>query len=148
MNFHDTAVKMTPKDVNQQFKLAAEAGAGPKADVVGVTADAKALAKAGLTGGDAAAGEQLYTSLGCAGCHLAGAVAPATKGTFTRITDQRLKDNPGKWDSPEEYIADSILHPNNYVVPNFAAGVMPQDFGTKLTLPELKNIIAFIETQK
>jgi mono/diheme cytochrome c family protein len=150
MNFHDMAVNLTPKDVNQQFKLPSEGGAAAaNKQVLGTNADPKALAQAGLGGGDAAAGEALYTSLGCGpACHLAGAIAPATKGTYTRIINERLKDPANANKTPEEYIAESILKPNAYVAPGFTAGVMPQDFGNKIDLQDLKNLIAYLETQK
>jgi hypothetical protein len=96
-----------------------------------------------LAGGNPANGESLYTALGCAGCHLAGAVAPATKGIYRRIASERLKDPGLAGMTAEQYIADSILYPNRYVMPYFSAGVMPQDYGTKLSLQELKDLIAF-----
>jgi len=130
VNFRDTAVQMSPKDVNQQFKAPTEGGgsaaaAGTKLNVsgkaVGTNADAKALAaNDALKGGDAKAGEAKYTAAGCAGCHVAGVVAPVTAGTFTRIQDERLKDPKNQGKSAEEYIAESIIHPNVYVSPNFA----------------------------
>jgi len=152
MNFHDTAITLTPKDINQEFKVpGAGATTGPKINAsgkaVGANADAKAIA-ADIKGGDAAAGEQKYTSLGCAGCHVAGQIAPATKGTFTRVTNTRLKDSANAGKTPEEYLVESITHPNAYVVPGFQPGVMPQTFGDQLDVQDLKDLIAYLETQK
>jgi len=145
MNFQDTAVKLTPKDIIQEFKLPS---GGAKANALGENADVKALVAQGLTGGDPAAGQQLYTTLGCGPtCHLAGVVAPPTAGTFTRVVNDRLKDPANAGKTPEEYLAESILHPPVYVVPNFTP-IMPTNFGNQLDLNDLKNLIAFLETQK
>ena len=116
---------------------------------VGVDADTKALAANGaLLGGDPDLGSLKYTSLGCSACHNHGQTGPATAGTFARITNERLPQNSGRWASPEEYIAESVIHPNAYVVAGFNPGIMPQDWGTKLDLQDLKDLIAFLETQK
>ncbi len=152
MNFHDTAIMLTPKDINQEFKIpGAGATTGPKINesgkAIGQSADPKEVAK-DVAGGDAALGEQKYTSLGCAGCHVAGQIAPAIKGTFTRITNTRLKDAANAGKTPEQYLAESILKPNAYVVPGFNPGVMPQAFADQIDLKDLKDLIAFLEAQK
>src|SRR5258706_999675 len=152
-NFNDTAIKLTPKDVNQQFILPSGGAApptgaakiNPSGRAVGVNAD---VTKLDLKGGDAKRGEQIYTSAGCAGCHQAGITGPATAGTYTRIINDRLKDPANAGKTPEQYIAESIIHPSAYVVPNFADGVMPKDWGAKLDLQDIKDIIAYLETQK
>lgn len=116
---------------------------------VGVDADTRALAaNGGLTGGDPDLGSLKYTSLGCAACHTHGQTGPATVSTYARIINDRLPNNAGRWASPEEYIAESIVHPNAFVVPGFNPGVMPQDWGAKLDIQDLKDLIAFLETQK
>ncbi len=148
MNFQDMAVKLTPKDVTQQFKSPTVGNAQPVANAIGANPDIKALVAQGLTGGDANAGQQKYTALGCVACHQLSPTGPPTKGTYTRIVNERLKDPANAGKTPEEYIAESILKPNAYVVPNFPPSVMPQDFATKISLQDLKDLIAFLETQK
>ncbi len=39
----------------------------------------------------------------------------------------RLKQPQFAGYTGEEYIADSIIHPSDYVVPNYADGLMPQE---------------------
>lgn len=160
LNFHDQAVKLTPKDVNQQFAVPQAAGAVPAAGAAktifaqfGKAADQKVDNIGDLSGGDATKGEALYTSLGCAGCHLAGAVGPITKGTATRVTGIRLtaadyKSSPQYEATAQYYIAQSILYPNAYIVPTYAPGVMPQNFGDRISLDDLKNLVAYLESQK
>jgi mono/diheme cytochrome c family protein len=158
MNFQDGAVKLTPKDVNQQFVVPSLGGGNSGVDAtlnksgipVGTTGDLKAMAASGqLSRGDATVGEAKYkTTAICGTCHLAGTTAPITAGTYTRIVDERLKDPANAGKTPEEYIAESILHPNNYVAPGFAPSIMPQTFGGTLDLQDLKDLIAYLETQK
>jgi len=156
-NFQDTAVTMSPKDVNQQYKLPSDGGSASASGVktnasgktVGLTADVKKLDQSGqLAGGDAALGAQKYSVLGCAGCHMLGVTGPITAGTFTRITTIRLKDPANAGKTAEEYIAESIIHPNAYIVPSYAPGVMIQDFGVKIDIKDLQDLIAYLETQK
>jgi len=144
LNFQDGAVKLSPNDVNQQFILPSASGGGP----VEGNLSGKDPLTLDVTGGDAKAGEALYNSLPCAGCHLQGTVGPITKGTFTRVQNDRLKDPANAKKTPEQYLAESILNPNAYVVPNYSAGVMPPTFATQLTLQNLKDLVAFLETQK
>lgn len=152
MNYRAEAEKLTPLDVNQQYKRpvdeALAASAGPR-EVVGTSVDVTTLE---LTGGDAEKGGQLYAALGCAGCHTAPSGAAysfaPTAGTFTRVKDIRLRqpEIAAKYTTPEQYLAMSILHPNEYIAPGGAPGIMPQNFGDALTIDELRDIIAYLET--
>lgn len=149
MNFHDSAVKMSPKDVNQQFILPTAGGTAAAGGAAAGTpvGDVDPM-KVDVSGGDAKAGEQKYTQFACAGCHMLGTVGPITKGTYTRIVNERLKDPANAGKTPEQFIAESILKPNAYVAPGYQPGLMPQDFSKKLTLQDLKDLVAFLQTQK
>ena len=164
MNFQDQALKLTPTDVNQQFAVPVQGGAGPATQAPSVAtgptvftqfpkaANQKVDNLGNLDGGNADAGAQLYQSLPCAGCHLAGTTGPITKGTYVRVVTQRLKD-PAYTGSPQDettadyYLAQSILYPNAYIVPSYSPSVMPQTFGDTLTLQQLKDLIAYLKTQ-
>ncbi len=161
LNWRDVAAKATPKDVNQQFVVPQQGGsstaasAAPAVDPkeviftkIGKDPNNKVDAIGDLKGGDATKGEQLYTAYACAGCHLAGAVGPITKGTFYRAGTERLKAPENAGLSPEQYLATSILYPNAYIVPSYNAGVMPQNFGEKMDTTQLKDIIAYLSTFK
>ena len=120
-----------------------------EANPIGKDADVKQLDKEGkLAGGRAPIGLEKYTAFSCVTCHSQGQIAPKTEGTFTRIVNDRLKDPANAGKSPEEYIAESIIRPNTYLVPGFSPNVMPQDWGAKIDLQDVKDLIAFIETQK
>lgn len=148
----DGAVKVLPKDLNQQFKLpiVGEVSTEPRiVDDPGLPLDVKTVT---WTGGDAVKGKALYEGKGCAGCHSAEggaayAVAP-TAGTYTRVVDIRLKvDKYAGW-TPEQYLAEAILVPAEYLVPGAAAGLMPQNFSEQFSINELKDVIAYISTYK
>lgn len=112
-------------------------------------------AVAGVTG-DAARGEALYHGteratrggvLGCQGCHQqsANATGPMTDGTFTRVETERLAEPQFAGYTPEQYLVESILMPQAYIVPGFQ-NLMPQNFGDRLTDQDLADILAYLET--
>ncbi len=104
---------------------------------------------------DPARGDQLYhggarssrgVALGCSGCHLqdANGVGPMTAGTYTRAEGERLAALPGY--TVEQYLVEAIVNPGAYVVPGFN-NVMVGTFGDSLTLQDLADIVAYLETQ-
>jgi cytochrome c len=106
--------------------------------------------------GDAARGEKLYSQAtlgtksaeGCTSCHNYNEAegteenAPYTAGTATRA-ETRV---PGM--SAEEYIHESILTPNAYVVEGFQEGDMYQTFGEELSEQQIADLIAYVLTEK
>jgi hypothetical protein len=103
--------------------------------------------KLDLNGGDAINGREIYTSLGCVGCHQAGQVAPAMAGTYTRIVTERMKDPFLAGMTVEQYLAQSVIEPNTYVVPGFSP-IAPQDYGSRISLQELRDLVAYMMTLK
>ena len=152
MNYRAEAEQLSPIDVNQQYKRPVDealvGSAGPR-EVIGTDVDVTTLE---LTGGDAERGSQLYAALGCAGCHTAPSGAAysfaPTAGTYTRVNSVRLRqpEIAEQYTTPEQYLAASIIHPNEYIAPGGAPGVMPQNFGEALTIEELRDILAYIAT--
>lgn len=153
INYRDESLALTPNDIYQGFKRpvdSALAGAG-QADrqVLGLDVDILDLT---LTGGDVAQGRQLYAALGCAGCHTAPSGAAysfaPTAGSWTRVVNIRMRvpEIADRYETPEQYLAASIIYPNEYIVPGGSAGLMPLNFGEALTLEELQHLIAYIQT--
>jgi hypothetical protein len=103
--------------------------------------------------GDAERGERLYTNqesayggrLGCAGCHLEGDIAPPTEDKWERASTVRLEEPLFEDYTPEQYLVESIVQPNAYIVPEYTP-IMPQNFGERLTLQDLADIVAYLET--
>lgn len=131
------------------------------ATVVAVAADGPPVIGADVTNealfaeivnytGDPQAGQTLYNgALACAGCHMAAAVAPLTDASWTRTQELRLPD-PAVQElgitTGEQYLANAIIHPNDYISPGYPAGVMPQNFGDRLTYQQLADLIAYLRT--
>jgi len=173
LNWRDEALKTAPattKDPNgvkQQFKNPGDAtnmtasattsSVDPKEVIFskfGKDPNNNTTALGDLSSGDAVKGQQLYTSYACAGCHANGSQGPITKGTWYRVLTQRLADpnvknveGANEQDRGRHYLAQSILYPNAYIVPTYNAGVMLATFGSQMDTAQLKDIIAYLQTQ-
>ena len=98
--------------------------------------------------GDPINGQVLYNGdLGCSGCHEGdNRVAPAIEGTYTRIEETRLNDPALAGYTPEQFIVESIVNPAHYVAPGFP-GIMPTNFGDRLSAQDLADLLLFLESQ-
>jgi ubiquinol-cytochrome c reductase cytochrome b subunit len=54
----------------------------------------------------------------------------------------------GEATSPEQYLFESIVNPNGYVVSGFAANIMPASYANQLTDQDMADIIAYLQTLK
>lgn len=109
------------------------------ADAPSWAADVEARVRAA----DPSKGAALYTQYGCIVCHgTEGRVAPALEGTGKRAATRRVPAY-----SAAAYIYESITQPNAYVVKEYPAGIMPQDFKTRIPEDQLYTIIAWLLTQ-
>jgi hypothetical protein len=100
--------------------------------------------------GDPLNGQLLYNSdtLACYGCHVAqaGEAAPALDGTLTRAEETRLDDPALDGYTVTQYLVESIVQPGHYLAPGYA-NVMPNNFGDRLTLQDLADLLIFLESQ-
>ncbi|NWG17770.1 MAG: hypothetical protein HXY41_14175 [Chloroflexi bacterium] len=100
--------------------------------------------------GDPLNGQLLYNSdtLACYGCHVAqaGEAAPALDGTLTRVEETRLADPALEGYTVTQYLVESIIQPGHYVTPGYN-NVMPNNFGDRLTLQDLADLLIFLESQ-
>jgi cytochrome c1 len=86
--------------------------------------------------GDPAAGEQVFAANQCANCHtLQAAGATATIGPNL---DETLQGQDAA------YIRESIVNPSAQIAEGFQDGLMPKDYGEKLSDEELANLVAFL----
>lgn len=104
--------------------------------------DTGALAQAGLAG--AKDGRSIFVAAGCGACHtFTGA---GTKGNVGPVLDglaaQAAKRKPGL--SAPAYTQESILKPDAFVVKGFGKGIMPSNFGSRLTPAQVKTLTAFL----
>jgi mono/diheme cytochrome c family protein len=107
-----------------------------------------------LPQGDPAAGQKLAETAGCVACHVTTTTGPAWNpsgdqpGIGTRATTRYTQsDYTGKATSPEQYLFESIVNPSVYLVPSYN-NLMPPTFGTSLTLQDVADLIAYLETIK
>jgi cytochrome c oxidase subunit 2 len=112
-------------------------------------AKAKREASAAKQAAQANPGQAVFNSAGCGGCH---AFTPA-KSTGT--TGPKLDDLSASFDEAKAagktqatdlagFIRESIVKPNAFVTKGFAPGVMPQDFGTRLSSKQLDDLVAYL----
>ncbi len=125
-------------------KLAAEAAAakGPELVVVKAASEAEAeLAK--LPAGNVKKGETQFTLSGCIGCHSQEKdkklVGPSFYGVFTRAPERK----PGY--SAKAYLYESIVNPNEYIVPGFQPNLMTQTFAKTLSQQNMADLLAWIQ---
>lgn len=99
---------------------------------------------------DPRAGEQIYyenaagVNAGCRICHSLTKDERIIGPSFYGIADQAGERIPGM--SAEEYLRQSILEPNAFVVPGYPEGQMIQNFGDILTEEQINDLIAFLMT--
>jgi cytochrome c2 len=99
----------------------------------------------------------MLNTLGCPLCHtipgIEGAVGELGPKLHEKINaPKRIKDPryKGKARTGRDYVRESILNPNAYIVFNeeegelFADGLMPQDFANKLSVNALEKLVDFI----
>lgn len=95
-----------------------------------------------------AAGRQVFNISGCNACHVlndagaAGVIGPKLDGIGTVAASREA----GK--SAEDYVHESIVKPNAFVVQGFPANVMPQDYGQRLSEQDLGALVEYLVEQK
>jgi mono/diheme cytochrome c family protein/cytochrome c551/c552 len=107
-----------------------------------------------LPAGDAENGQTLAEgSLGCTACHVLSSTGPAwaaadgMPAVAERAAQRIEQDNyTGGATSAHEYLVESITMPNAFVVEGFDPGVMPGDYGRRLTPQDLADILVYMET--
>jgi mono/diheme cytochrome c family protein len=96
----------------------------------------------------------LFTRAGCSVCH----VIPGIPGANGQVGPplvlgttgaQRLKDPAyrGRASTVHEYIIESVLEPQQYVVQGYPEHTMPTWYGAKLSALALEKIAAYLERQ-
>ena len=84
---------------------------------------------------------------GCGACHLlsdaggAGQVGPPLDG-IGEVAGTRINGI-----SAADYLEASILNPDEFVVPGYPAGVMPLDYGAKMTPAEVQVMVDYLLSQ-
>jgi cytochrome c oxidase subunit II len=98
----------------------------------------------------AAAGKAVFTgSAGCSGCHTLAAAA--STGTVGPDLDTRLKadcataaSKSARGASLQQCIQTAITDPYKYLPSGYSAGIMPSNFGQRLTSDQIQALVNFL----
>lgn len=94
-----------------------------------------------------ARGRLVYNERGCGGCHTIDGLSAGIVGpNLTQIGAVAETRAPGV--AAADYIRQSILDPNAFVVEDFPNNVMPPNFSELITPEQLDDLIAFLLAQK
>jgi mono/diheme cytochrome c family protein len=96
-----------------------------------------------LPAGDADAGKQLFTTKACVGCHSLEKGKRLVGPTFYGLAITAGSRKPGQ--PAREYIYESIVAPNEYVVDSYQSGQMPSNFSQQLSPQQMADLLAWIE---
>ena len=90
--------------------------------------------------GGGADGQAIFEAQGCGNCHTLEAAG--SSGTTGPDLDESLADDD------EASIRQDIVRPDAEIVKGFQEGVMPKDYGEKLSDEELNALVSFLAESK
>jgi cytochrome c1 len=94
----------------------------------------------------AAQGKRLATQYGCTSCRSVDGTPGAGPTWQELFGSTRPLADGSKVEADEAYLRESIVSPNAKVAQGFSPGIMPQDYGEKLSDEQLDAMIEFIES--
>ncbi len=97
-----------------------------------------------LDAADPARGEQLALQNACIGCHNLDpnmVMAGPTWYAMAATAAERVEDQDAT-----AYLYNSIVHPNDYLVDGYAAGIMLQNYGDTLSDQDVADLVAYLLT--
>jgi cytochrome c5 len=101
-----------------------------------------AAVEAKVAAADPSKGEAVYTEYGCVACHSQEyGAGPSLVGIGARAATRRPNY------SAAAYLYESIVNPNAYTVPDYAAGVMLQNFKDRIPEDRLYDLVAWLLTR-
>lgn len=123
--------------------------------IVGETIAAGALSPEGVP---LVTGEEpivdIFTRAGCSVCHTIPGISGANGQVGPRLVlgttgEQRLKDPGyrGQAKTVHDYVVESVLEPERFVVPGYPERTMPAWYGSKLSALALEKIATYLDQQ-
>ena len=120
--------------------------------VVGLLVSACTESADGRLPGDAEVGKNLFqrpaseVAPACSSCHATDPGRRLTGPSLAGVAERAAERVPGM--TAEDYLRQSILEPNAYVVEGFSRGVMYQKFGDVLSDEDIDDLVAYLLTLK
>jgi cytochrome c oxidase subunit II len=135
------AIVMTPGAFDAWLRQQ-EKGAAPPSTSTTSTSTTSTSTTSTSSSSPSAAGLAAFNSYGCSGCH----TLTAAKATGTTGPDlDKLVSYAKQAKKPlEAFVHESIVDPDAYIQPGYPKGVMPQDFGQRLTKSQLDALVTFL----
>ena len=94
-----------------------------------------------------ARGEQIFVSSGCGGCHTIEGVSYGEVGpNLTQIGEVAATRKADL--SAEEYIRESILNTNAYIVDGYQENIMPQNYDQQFSQSDLDDLVTYLLAQQ
>jgi cytochrome c oxidase subunit 2 len=95
-------------------------------------------------GGGGAQGRQVFTAAGCGACHTFSDAGSSSQtgpnlDELAQVAGEREPGTPA-----EDYVRQSIVDPNAFVVEGFDEGIMPQNFEQQLSPEELDALVEYL----
>ncbi len=134
--------------------LAACGGGGGAKAPAGGGGEKPSTGGGGPVTGDASRGKDLFNKTvigpksapGCVTCHSLEPNKTLVGPSLAGVAGRAGSRVSGK--SAEEYLRESIVNPNAFVVEGFPSGVMYQNYGKELSEQEIADLVAFLLTLK
>ncbi len=141
MNWEADALTQTPdEDPWQPFQNA-------KTTTITGTVTA---APAGAVEGQVRAPEELFITMGCQGCHnLEQDQTESNRGAIAPNLGNLNEEAPNMVAGQDAltYVINSITHPNDFIVPGYVAGIMPQNFPDRMSTEEIEGMAQWLLDQ-
>ena len=107
-----------------------------------------------LPEGDVEAGRVLaQQTLGCAACHELTEVGPAWEAAdglpgLARRGEIRIQqeDYTGSASNADEYLIESVIQTNVFVIEGYEPSIMPVNFGERITLQDMADLLAYMNS--
>lgn len=96
--------------------------------------------------GDPNEGRAVFESFGCRGCHKVNGQGGSAGPDLSDMGRLAGTLRPGM--NGEAFLREAILRPDALVEEGYQTGVMPQDYGQKLSGQELDDLVAYLLTLK
>jgi mono/diheme cytochrome c family protein len=102
--------------------------------------DQGALAQAGLAG--ASGGQQIFVAAGCGSCHTFSKAG--TSGNVGPSLNDLTAAAKKAGEEPEKYVEQSIVDPSAVVVKGYQDGVMPPNYGERLSKKQIQALTDYL----